>query len=432
METIGKVRRRYFVKKQTISEIAREMHLSRNTVKKLLRAEPGEPKYCRSHQPRPQLGAYVEALETLLATDSRLPKSQRRTARRLFAELQLAGYQGAYDSVQRHVKQWCALRPNPRSVFIPLVFAPGEAYQFDWSHEQVELAGLPQTVKVAHFRLCHSRMPFVVAYPRETQEMVFDAPAKAFAFWGGVPERGIIDNFKAAVDTVYRGKSRQFNRRFLALRSHYLVEPVACTPAAGWEKGQVENQVGNVREWWFTPRPSVPSLAVLNEWLQARCLELARTRAHPEQSERTLGEVFEAERAALRSITVPFDGYAEHDSQVTSTSLIHYDRNRYSVECGYVGQIVTVRAYADRVVVWAEGRVIAEHGRRFGRNQVVYEPWPYLAALQVKPGAMARRSKSGRSPSPSRASKPTSSSNPVVTGRSWTCCYWPGKPTWTR
>ncbi len=82
-----------------------------------------------------------------------------------------------------------------------------------------------------------------LAYPRETQEMLFDAHARAFAFFGGVPTRGIYDNMKTAMTSVFTGKERVFNRRFLVMASHYMVEPTACSPAAGWEKGQVENQV---------------------------------------------------------------------------------------------------------------------------------------------------------------------------------------------
>jgi len=112
-----------------------------------------------------------------------------------------------------------------------------------WSHEGVLL----NCVTVAHVRLCHSRMPFVRAFPRETQEMVFDAHDRAFAFFKSACRRGIYD-MKTAVETLFVGKDRLYNRRFLQLCSHYLVEPVACTPASGWEKGQVENQVGLVQK----------------------------------------------------------------------------------------------------------------------------------------------------------------------------------------
>ena len=128
-------------------------------------------------------------------------------------------------------------------MFIPQSFAPGEAYQFDWSYEIVDLGGRPTPVKVAHLRLCYSRVFLAVAYLREAQEMVFDAHWRAFSLWGGSCQRGIYDNLKTAVELIFVGKARQYNRKFLQMASHYLIEPVACTPGAGWEKGQIENQV---------------------------------------------------------------------------------------------------------------------------------------------------------------------------------------------
>lgn len=97
--------------------------------------------------------------------------------------------------------------------------------------------------------------------------MVLDAHIKAFEYFRGAPKRMVYDNLKTVVDTIFVGKERQFNRRFLTLANHYLFEPVACTPESGWEKGQVENQVGNIREWLFTPTPKFQDLASLNEWL---------------------------------------------------------------------------------------------------------------------------------------------------------------------
>ena len=117
--------------------------------------------------------------------------------------------------------------------YVPLTFAPSEAYQFDWSREIAVLDGVTTIVKVAHVRLCHSRMMFVRAYPREAQEMVFDAQERAFAFFKGACGRCIYDNMKTAVETILVGKDRQYNRRFLQMCSHHLVEPVACTPASG-------------------------------------------------------------------------------------------------------------------------------------------------------------------------------------------------------
>jgi len=174
----------------------------------------------------------------------------------------------------------------------PAVVRPGEAYQFDWSHEIVVLGGVTTTVKVAHVRLCHSRMFLLRAYPRETQEMVFDARDHAFRLFGGAPKRGIYDNMTTAVDAVFIGRDRRFNRRFLQMCSHYLVEPTACTPAAGWEKGQVENQVGNARERFFTPRLRFAGYAELNAWLLDQCIAHAKATLHPEEKQRTVWEAF--------------------------------------------------------------------------------------------------------------------------------------------
>ena len=183
--------------------------------------------------------------------------------------------------------------------YVPLVFAPGEAYQFDWSHEIVLIDGVTVKVKVAHVRLCHSRMMFVRAYPRESQEMVFDAHDRAFAFFKGTCTRGIYDNMKTAVETIFVGKERAYNRRFLQMCSHYLVDPVACTPASGWEKGQVENQVGLVRERFFTPRLRVKSYEELNDCLMDLTSPMRRPIRIRNSATRRSGEVFEAERRSL-------------------------------------------------------------------------------------------------------------------------------------
>jgi hypothetical protein len=150
--------------------------------------------------------------------------------------------------------------------------------------------------------------------------MVFDAHARAFAFLGGVPRRGIYDNLKPAVDAIFVGRERRYNRRFLVMCNHYLVEPTACTPAAGWEKGQVENQVGNVREWVFTPKLRFADLAQLNAHLSARCWQLASERAHPDAPERKVIEVWDEERASLRAMPAPFDGYAERSCRISNSS----------------------------------------------------------------------------------------------------------------
>ena len=248
--------------------------------------------------------------------------------------------------------------------YVPMSFAPGEAYQFDWSHETITLQGLPLTVKAAHMKLSHSRMPFVRVYFRETQELVFDAHDKAFQFYGGVCRRGIYDNMKTAVEAIFVGKARRYNRRFLQMCSHHLIEPVACTPASGWEKGQVENQVGNLRDQMFRPKPRVKSLAELNAWLEDQCIAYAKRTQHPEFKDRTIWDVFQEERASLMELRGPFDGFVEKAVRASTTCLIMADHNRYSVDARAAGRMVLVRSHAERIVVLLGDEVVADHPRQ--------------------------------------------------------------------
>ena len=331
METSVKIRRLCLVEGRTISSVARQFNLSRNTVRKYLK-QSDPPKYHRARtRDCPKLDRYKAQLIEWLETDRRRPVRERRNAMLLFEGIQLKGYQGAYDSVQRFVKGWKGQSVSSiNQAYVPLVFAPGEACQFDWSHEQVLLSGVNVKIKLAHFRLCHSRKPYLRAYPRETQEMVLDAHVRAFEFYGGVPHKMIYDNPKTIVDAIYQGKRRQFNRRFGSLMNHYLVEPVACTPAAGWEKGQVERQVGIMRYRLFVPKMRFTDMDELNRWLETRCIQMGE-KPHPVDKTRTIEPVFSEEQRTGRPAMACFDGYYERLCPVQRTSVINYDRNQYSV-----------------------------------------------------------------------------------------------------
>lgn len=389
METIRKIRLAHHRDDKSIREISRDFNLSRNTVRKIIRTGATEFSYERKVQPRPRLAPFKDQLAKYLTEDSIKPVKQRRTALLLFEQLQREGFDGGYDSVRRFVQKWRKTAADREiKAFIPLSFAPGEAFQFDWSYEQIELGDANVRIKVAQFRLSHSRMPFCIAYMRETLEMVLDAHVKAFDFYSGACRKGIYDNLKTVVSKVLMGKERVFNRRFVSLASHYLFEPVACTPAAGWEKGQIENQVGFVRQRFFNQRRKFANLEELNQWLTEQCLNLAAVHKHPEFKDKTVAEVFAAEREHLVSVKVPFDSYQETPARVSFTSLVNFDRNRYSVHASAVGKTASVRAYADRIIMLADGQTVGVHVREFGRDKTIFDPWHYLEVLKHKPGAL--------------------------------------------
>lgn len=267
-----------------IREIARWTGLSRNTVKKHLKAGTIEPGFATPERSS-KLDPFADKLAGWLKTGAGKSRKQRRTVKQLHADLVTLGFSGSYNRVAAFARQWRADRQREqqttgRGTFVPLSFRPGEAFRFDWSEDFAVLGGERTKLQMAHIKLAHSRVFLVRGYLLQTHEMLFDAHWHAFRVFGGVPGRGIYDNMKTAVDRVGRGKERQVNMRFLAMTNHYVYEPEFCNPAAGWEKGQVEKNVRDSRHQMLHGMPGFPDLAEQNAWLEQRCLELWRETAH--------------------------------------------------------------------------------------------------------------------------------------------------------
>lgn len=394
MGTLAKIRRMHLRDGLPIKEIERRTGLARNTIKAWLRkGEMVEPKYPQRVN-QTKLDGYTETLATWLKADLHRGKRDRRTIKALYEGLVEQGYTGGYGRVAAFARRWRAEQSGKvgKGAFVPLKFALGDAFQFDWSTEYAWVGGLRRRLEVAHTKLCGSRAFWLVAYPSQSHEMLFDAHARAFAAFGGVPQRGIYDNMKTAVDKVGRGKERQVNIRFSAMVSHFLFEAEFCNPASGWEKGQIEKNVQDARHRLWQPLPNVPSLEALNDWLETRCRELWSQTGHGSQPG-SIADVWSEEIRHLMAVPRPFDGFVEHAKRVSPTCLVHLERNRYSVPASFANRPVSLRVYPDRIVLVAEGQAICEHRRVFARShdrlsRTVYDWRHYLAVVQRKPGAL--------------------------------------------
>src|SRR4249920_2870887 len=250
MKDLGIIRRLYFRDGLSLSEIERRTGLTRKTVRRWLKAAEGtEPKYRRRRPAEDtKIAPFAAQLIPALETDARRPKRDRRTALKLFGELQATGFAGDYSRVTEFVRRW---RENGGQAlvkaYVPLRFELGEAFQFDWSEERLVIGGVWRKIMAAHLKLCASRAFVLQAYPTQSHEMLFDAHTRSFIALGGVPRRGIYDNMKTAVDKVKKGKGRTVNTRFAVMCAHYLYNPDFCNVASGWAKGIVEKNVQDSR-----------------------------------------------------------------------------------------------------------------------------------------------------------------------------------------
>ena len=396
MGLLNVIRRMALRQKLPIREIARRTGLSRNTIKKYLNSGTVEPKFAVPERPS-KLDPFADKLAAWLKTEASKSRKQRRPLTRLHTDLVALGFTGSYGRVAAFARAWRADRQREqqttgRGSFVPLTFRAGEAFQFDWSEDYAVLGGERTKLQVAHIKLSHSRAFLVRAYLLQTHEMLFDAHWHGFRVLGGVPERGIYDNMKTAVDRIGRGKERQVNMRFLAMANHYVFEPEFCNPAAGWEKGQVEKNVQDARPRLWQPMPDFPDLAALNDWLEQRCKALWQEIPHGRLAG-TVADAWAEEQAALMPVPPAFDGFIEWSKRVSPTCLISFERTRYSVPASFANRPVSLRVYPDRLVIAAEGQILCEHARRIDRShqlppRTVYDWRHYLAVIQRKPGAL--------------------------------------------
>jgi transposase len=396
MDLLSVIRRWRFRQKMPIREIERRSGLSRNTIRKYLRADTVEPQFNVPKRPS-KLDPFAEKLSGWLRIEAGKSRKQKRTAKQMHADLVALGYEGSYGRVATFVRGWKADRQRDaqtsgRGTFVPLLFEAGEAFQFDWSEDWAVLGGERVKLQAAHTKLSHSKAFIVRAYPLQTHEMLFDALTQAFRVLGGVPQRGIFDNMKTAVDRIGVGKARQVNARFAAMASHYMFEPEFCNPASGWEKGQVEKNVQDARRRLWQRLPSFPDIDALNAWLEEQCITQWGEIQHGGLPG-TVADVHAAEVDSLMPLGRPFDGFVEHTKRVSPICLVHFERNRYSVPASFANRPVSVRIYPERIVVAAEGQILCEHSRIIDRShhtggRTVYDWRHYLAVIQRKPGAL--------------------------------------------
>jgi len=384
VETYAAVRRFVFLEGHSRREAARVFGLSRDTVAKMCRfsAPPG---YVRSRPPeKPKLGALTPVIDTILEADRTAPAKQQHTAKRVFERLRDEhGYKGGYTVVKDYVRRQ---KVRSRETFVPLAHPPGHA-QVDFGEAVGVIGGVRQKIHFFCMDLPQSDACFVKAYPRETTEAFLDGHVSAFAFFGGVPISILYDNTTIAVAKICGEGKRERTQAFTGLCSHYLFQDRFGRPGKGNDKGKVEGLVKFSRSNFMVPIPVAESFDALNTMLAERCRGRQTERAgrHAE----TIGERLAADIASLRPLpAAPFEPCEKRTARVSSTALVRYRGNDYSVPTAYGFQSVLVKGFVAEVVILCDGAQIARHVRDYGQGMFVYDPLHYLALIETKPGAL--------------------------------------------
>lgn len=365
-------------------EAARHFGINRRTVDKIL--EHSEPPGYRRSKPvrRPKLDGFTGIIDAILQEDTERPKKQRHTAKRIFERLRDEhGFKGGITIVKDYVRENKRLN---KEVFVPLAHKPGHA-QADFGEALAVIGGVQRKVHYMVIDLPHSDAPFVKAYPAETTEAFCDAHVAAFQFFGGIPLSILYDNTKIAVAKIHKDGRRDLTETFTRLQSHYLFEAKFGRPAKGNDKGHVEGMVGYIRRNYLVPIPRFDSFDELNAHLEEQCLKRqgALLRGEKETIEQRFGRDLDA---LMKLPAASFDACRKESTRASSTSMVRFHHNDYSVPVAYAHHQVQIRGYVHEVVIGVGAEVIARHPRSYEKADLIFDPMHYLPLLEQKVGAL--------------------------------------------
>lgn len=375
---------------ESIRSISRALGISRQTVKKYCRGDTHtdvrKPYHRESEVVTQEVMDFVRAC---LEEDQKesLPK-QWHTAKRIYDRLVFEkNFKGGESTIRKAVKSLRTdMNINPQAD-LPLEYDPGDAIQIDWGEATVYIDG--QKTKVQFFcgRLCYSCAVFVQAFYSQNMESFLEAQQKMFDFFGGVPLRLIFDNAKVAVKEGF-GIHAKATDSYKAFAAHYAFKTDFCNIASGNEKGLVENLVGYSRKNFMVPVPRVKNIEELNDALLNSCTDYMNTHKVTTKSS-SVKEAYEIEKHLLHSVpTYRFDTSRTATPSVGDYSTVKFDKNSYSVPVKYLRKDVTVKGYANTVLIYHKGTLIATHNRAYGKNKTEYRLEHYIDLLECKPRAV--------------------------------------------
>ena len=344
------------------SQIAEELQLDPKTVEKWM----DQPNFDRRKSP--QRSSKLDAFKgPIVAMLQRHPYS----AQQILQQLQPQGYAGGYTILKDYVR---LVRPPRKPAFLMLEFAAGECAQVDWGqYGSVQVGSTRRRLSFFVMVLCYSRMVYVEFSLSEAMDQFLTSHRHAFEFFGGTPQKIMIDNLKVGVVRHPTGQKAQFNPHYMDFAAHYGFQPVACNVGKGNEKGRVENGVGYVKKN-FLNGLQIPSFQALNPAAAQWRDTVANLRIHGETHQKPI-ERFEKEKSLLKPLPVmPYDCALIQPADANRCCRVVLQTNRYSVPYLYASQRLTLKIYPDKLLLFHNEKLIATHARCYDRRQNISNP----------------------------------------------------------
>ena len=373
-------------------KVARELNISRNTVKKyLIKVEDVQdgsadeilPKDRKIHQPsRVLTEAVMNKIHQYLESNLEHPRKQRLTAKRILELLIMDGHKIGYTTVKDEIARWKRAN-SPREVYILQEPRVGQRAEFDWGEVHLCIGGMWLKFNLAVFVLPFSLYRFARLYPRSTHLEVIQAHTEFFHEIGAVPETIFYDR----MTVVYDSRKQQLNEKFLEFSMHFGFRPCVCNPSSPHEKGTDEESVGYVRRVAFGERSSFESFEEAMNWLSK---SLAEINTHPVYRRPNVpAQGLVKERDQMRPLpTLEYSNYELKRATISRYSLVKFEGNFYSVPDTYRPRNITLKVLVDRIMFLDGNDCIAWHPRLTGKEKYSMDITHYITTFHRKPGAL--------------------------------------------
>ena len=361
-ETFCQIRDHLGRQQLTVAQTARALALHPRTVAKWA----GEEQFrARAWVPR------ASKLDAFKGQIVRWLDTHPYSAQQIFQRLGEAGYDGGNSIVKDYVHR---IRPRHQAAFLKLDFAVGECAQVDWgAWGTIAVGSTRRRLSFFLMVLCYSRRMYLEFTVSQQMEFFLNCHENAFAAFGGVPSRLMIDNLKSAVLQRLVGVAPVFNPKYLDFSQHWGFQISPCNLRAGNEKGRVENGVGFVKKNLLSGL-ELPDFTAMQPAATLWVDTVANVRNHGETHQRPIDR-FEDERAHLLPLNAAgFDLARVGLARATKQFRVPLDSNHYTVPSRYAGLRLTLKAYADRVCIYDRDQLIARHPRSMDRHQEIEDP----------------------------------------------------------
>ena len=354
-----------------VAQTAQALGVDARTVAKWAKVQQWRP---RAGAPRPsKLDAYKGQIVRWLDTH---PYS----AQQILQRLREVGFTGGATIVKAYVAR---IRPRARPAYLKLEFAPGECAQVDWgSFGTIGVGRTRRRLSFFVMVLCYSRRMYLEFTVAQTSEFFLACHEHAFAAFGGVPAKVMVDNLRSAVLRHLAGCAPVFNPRYADFARHWGFEIVACNPRAGNEKGRVENAVGYIKKNLLAGL-ELPDFAALQPVAQAWVDTVADVRLHAATHERPIDR-FAQEASKLGALNPNgYDLSQIRQVRASPTCRVPFDSNHYTVPPHLVGCDLTLKAWPDRICIYHDQQLVARHPRSFERHCDIEDP-DHVRLLQAR------------------------------------------------